>query len=176
MGPSPILRESGDGRGLAWVASTQWAAALTGAILSIIHPHQYIIGRSALLELARRPDAVSYMGDVNNILRVWASPFTALSIIVNRQTPIHRDIHGRDPWMDMLVTYGPYNGGQMELRSLGVRLSYESGTIVAICGKVVPHAVSDCVGERACIAYYMRDNVHARLNIPAGTWVNTNML
>ena len=78
--------------------------------------------------------------------------------------------------MDMLLTYGPYHGARMELRSLGVRLSYEPGTIVAICGKVVPHAVSDCTGERAGIAYYMRDNVHTCLNIPAGTWMNTNML
>jgi hypothetical protein len=64
----------------------------------------------------------------------------------------------------------------MELRSLGVRLSYEPGTMVAICGKVVPHGVSDCIGERGCIAYYMRDAVCACLQIPAGTWMNTYLL
>ena len=170
------MQESGDGQGLEWVARTQWVAALTGAILSIIHPQQYFIGRLALLELAQRPDSVSYMSDVKNILRIWASPYTCVSVIVNRQTPVHRNVKGRDSWMDMLLTYGPYHGARMELRSLGVRLSYEPGTIVAICGKVVPHAVSDCTGERACIAYYMRDNVHTCLNIPAGTWMNTNML
>jgi hypothetical protein len=171
-----MLWESSDKHGLEWVARTQWAAALTGAILSIIHPDQYIIGRLALLELVWWPDSISYMSDVKNILKVWASPFMALSVVVNRQTPIHRDVHGWFPWMDMLLTYGPYHSTRMELRSLGVWLLYESGTIVAICGKVVPHAVSECSGERVCIAYYMRDNVHARLNIPAGTWVNTNML
>ena len=151
-------------------------AAITGGILSIIHPQQYFIGRSALLELAQRPDCVCYMSDVKNILTVWASPYTGLSVVVNRETPVHHDVQGRHPWMDMMVTYGPYHGARMELRSLGVQLSYKSGTIVALCGKVVPHAVSDCTGEWACIAYYMRDTVHACLNVPAGTWMHTTML
>ena len=78
--------------------------------------------------------------------------------------------------MDLLVTAGPYSDCWMELRSLGVRLAYDSGTAVAMCGKVVPHAVSDCDGERACIAYYMRDNVQARLGLPAGTWTDIHTI
>jgi hypothetical protein len=174
--PSAILRQTSDGRALSWVNQTQWAAALVGGILSLIHPQQYVIGHMALLKVVERPDCVSYLSDVKNILRFWASPFTAASVVVNRQTPVHRDIQGQHPWMDMLLTYGPNQGARMELCSLGVRLSYEPGTMVAICGKVVPHGVSDCVGERACIAYYMRDMVHARLQIPAGTWMNTYLL
>ena len=80
-------------------------ATLTGAILLIIHPQQYFISR-----LAQRPDSVSYMSDVKNILRIWASPYTAISVMVNRQTPVHRDTQGQHPWMDMLLTYGPYHG------------------------------------------------------------------
>lgn len=171
-----MLRQSSDGLGLEWVIKTQWAAALAGGILSLVHPQQYKIGRMALIQLVERPDVVGHLDDVRNILRFWAAPFSAASVIVNRQTPIHRDIQGRHPWMDMLLTYGPYQGARMELRSLGLRLSYEPGTIVAICGKVVPHSVSECEGERACIAYYMRDNVHAALQVPAGTWMNLTQL
>ena len=145
---------------------------MTGGILSLIHPEQYLIGRTALLRLADQPEL---SGDPNAMivaLENWASPFSALSVIVNRVTPIHRDVQGRDSWLDMLVTYGPYDDCRMEFRSLGIRTVYSSGTIVALCGKVVPHSASDCRGERSCIAYYMRDNVHARVGVPAGSWMN----
>ena len=92
--PSAILRQTSDGRALSWVNQTQWAAALVGGILSLIHPQQYVIGRMALLKVVERPDCVSYLSDVKNILRFWASPFTAASVVVNRQTPVHRDIQG----------------------------------------------------------------------------------
>jgi hypothetical protein len=85
-------------------------------------------------------------------MAAWASPFTAMSLVMNCQTPVHRDVHGCHPWMDLLLTHGPYQGCGMELPSLGIRLLYESGMAVGICGKVVPHAVSDCKGERACLA------------------------
>ena len=90
-----MLQQSSDGQGLTWVAKTQWVAAITSGILSIIHPQQYVISRSALLKLAQRPDCVSYMSDVKNILTVWASPYTDLSVVVvNRETPVHRDVQG----------------------------------------------------------------------------------
>jgi hypothetical protein len=108
--PSAILRGSSDGRALSWVNQTQWAATLTGGILSLIHPQQYTIGRMALLQVAEWPDCVSYLSDVKNILRFWASPFTAASVVVNCQMPVHRDIQGQHPWMDMLLTYGPNHG------------------------------------------------------------------
>jgi hypothetical protein len=172
IAPSAELKSTSDGQVFAWLKQTMWIGALSGGILGLLHPQQYAIGRAAMLEMLYQPDMISNMDDTQRALTVWASPFTALSLVMNRQTPVHRDAHGRHPWMDLLLTHGSYNRCCMELRSLGIRLAYESGTAVAICGKVVPHAVSDCDGERACLAYYMRDSVHNRLSIPAGSWMN----
>jgi hypothetical protein len=159
-----------------WVSETQWISALSGGILSICHPEQYELGRASLLEMLNRPDVVRDVNHVARALSMWSSPFNGISVMINHITPIHRDTQGRFPWMDLLVTAGPYSDCRMELRSLGVRLAYDSGTAVAVCGKVVPHAVSDCDGERACIAYYMRDNVQARLGLPAGTWTDIHTI
>jgi hypothetical protein len=149
-----------------------WIGALSGGVLGLLHPQQYQLGRAALLEMLYQPDVIANMDDTKVAMAAWASPFTAMSLVMNRQTPVHRDVHGHHPWMDLLLTHGPYQGCGMELPSLGIRLLYESGTAVGICGKVVPHAVSDCKGERACLAYYMRDSVHNKLRILAGTWTN----
>ena len=155
-----------------WVKRAQWISALTGGILSLIHPEQYLVGRTALLRLAEQPGLSKDPVAMARILEDWTSPFNGLSVIVNWATPVHRDVQGRDSWLDMLVTHGPYSDCQMEFQSLGIRIAYSSGTIVGLCGKVVPHAASHCVGERACIAYYMRDNVHARLGVPASSWMD----
>ena len=160
----------------SWLKETWWAAAFTGGLLSIIHPEQYLLGRMALLEVANRPEECSAPDDIMSALGLWASPFTGVSVMVNRVTPVHRDVQGRDSWMDLLLTVGPYTGCRMEFRSLGIRAVYDTGTVVGVCSKVVPHAASEWSGERACIAYYMRDNVHARLGIPSGTWMNLNTM
>ena len=123
----------------------------------MIHPELYWAGREALLALISSPNEVSDTEVAFEILKHWGSPFTGLSVIQNRETPVHRDVQGRHPWMDILTTVGPYTNGRMELRSLGYRLKYESGTMVGICGKAVPHA--------------MRDKVHERLGIAAPSWM-----
>jgi Oxygenase domain of the 2OGFeDO superfamily len=154
------------------VKATQWTAAIAGGVLSLIHPEQYLLGRLSLLRLAERQEDVRSPEAMLDALRIWSSPCNAMSVMVNRVTPTHRDTQGRDPWMDILLTHGPYTDCRMEFRSLGVRVDYGSGTMVGVCGKVVPHAASECIGERACIAYYMRDRVHERLGVPAGGWMN----
>ena len=146
-------------------------SAFAGGVLSLIHPEQYLLGRLSLLRMSESHDQTGTPEAMLEALEMWASPFTGISIMVNRVTPTHRDTQGRHPWLDILVTHGPYTDCRMEFRSLGVRVEYGSGTMVGVCGKAVPHGVSECVGERACIAYYMRDNVHARLGVPAGEWM-----
>ena len=134
------------------------------------------LGQLSLLRMAERPNEIATPEAMRAALAGWASPFTGISVMVNRVTPTHRDTQGRHPWFDILVTHGPYSECRMELRSLGVRLEYNSGTMVGVCGKAVPHAVSECIGEHACIAYYMRDSVHSRLGVPAGGWMDVGYI
>jgi hypothetical protein len=47
--------------------------------------------------------------------------------------------------------------------------------MVALLGKMLRHGVSDCEGDRVCIAQYMRDNVHSRMGVKSPGWMNLDM-
>ena len=149
---------------------------LIAGILSIIHPELYHLGQEAWWRRIRGVAEAGTAADVLQLVRCWSVPFTALSVIVNRATPLHRDISGRNSWYDLMLTVGDYTNGLMRLPGLGVEMRYNPGTMVALCGKAIQHSVESCNGDRGCIAYYMRDAVMDRLGLPAGTWANRRNL
>ncbi|KDQ50179.1 hypothetical protein JAAARDRAFT_114171, partial [Jaapia argillacea MUCL 33604] len=81
-------------------------------------------------------------------------------------TPIHRDPKCRLGWFDLLATVGLYGYAEMELRGLGLWFRYTPGTAVALSRYIVKHGVSESDGERVCYAYFMRDRVLCRLQVP----------
>ena len=125
----------------------------------------------ALRRLWNNPDLVDRPLLLKEVLSLWSVPFSGVSIISNRSTPLHRDCNSRKEWMDLLVALGKYQRGIMTLPGLGVELLYSPGTVVGIAGRVLQHGV-ECDGERACLAYYMRDKVHERLGVRAPSWFN----
>jgi hypothetical protein len=85
---------------------------------------------------------------------------------------MHRDAQAAPPDYDFLVSAGTHTGAWLELPDVKTKLSYDPCTVVAICGRVLRHAVHDWAdGERLCIAHFMRDAVHDRLHIPRPDWV-----
>lgn len=109
--------------------------------------------------------------DLHSALLQWPSVFNAVTVLSNRSTPLHRDNKSRAPWYDLLATIGQYSGAFMDLPSIGLRLAYGPGTVIGMGGKVIRHGVSDCDGDRVCLAYYMRDKVHERMGTEAATWM-----
>ena len=71
----------------------------------------------------------------------------------------------------MLVSVGTYNEGVLILPGLGLTFQYNPGTVVGLCGKLLKHAVPEVVGNRVCLAYYMRDKVHERIGVSAPGWM-----
>lgn len=157
---------------LGWLQDNMEFSALCGGILSIIHPEQYHLGREALLQLQYNPHRIREPQHLATALAYWITPFSGISVIANRSTPVHRDMSTRKNWYDLLVTLGPYSFLSMKLPGLGVEVSYESGTIVGILGRIVPHSVEEASGERVCVSYFMRDNVLDLLGLPGGPWHN----
>lgn len=145
--------------------------AQIGAILRVIHPEMYAAGREAMVRLSNNPDVSNNHEDLETILRIWSTPFSALSVISNRATPIHIDGGARYPWPDILLTVGTYNYAEMDLPTLGYRLEYRPNTMVVILSKAIPHGVQKCEVDRVCIAMYMKDNVHSRLGVRPAQWV-----
>jgi hypothetical protein len=146
--------------------------ALLGAILNVMHLDLYRQGREAITILHRNPAFVpeEERSSLLDILQLWTNPFSALQVLVNRETPLHCDVRGRGTWFDMLVTLGKYQNGRLELPGLGLRLDYPPGTVVGIASKVITHGVGKVDGDRVCLAYFMRNKVLERLGISAGTW------
>lgn len=150
--------------------------AQLGAILQVIHPDMYAAGREAMVRLSQNPDVASNAEDLKTILRIWSTPFSALSVISNRATPTHIDGGARHPWPDILLTVGTYKYAEMDLPTLGYRLEYRPNTMVVVLSKAIPHGVQRCKTDRVCIAMYMKDNVHHRLGVRPAQWVRMNDL
>ena len=156
----------------AWLADTAESFALMGAFLSIVHPVLYRTGRDGFMKIISDPSVVKEGGMVLEILKLWTSPFSGYGLISNCTTPLHQDNNSQGPWFDFLMTVGPYSGSNLMLHSLGLKLRYDSGTMVALLGRIIRHGTTEANGSRLCIAQYMRDNVLDRLGMEAPNWIS----
>jgi hypothetical protein len=154
---------------LEWLRTQIQISAIVGGILAIIHPELYSAGVEALRALKAHPRTITKGERLPAVLKVWSSPFTAITAISNRDTPYHRDNGSGHPWFDILLAVGDYQNGCLELPGLGMRLKYDPGTAVALTGQVLQHGAS-CPGDRACIAYHMKSNVVEELGLSSPSW------
>jgi hypothetical protein len=120
--------------------------------------------------LRQQPDLVLEPEDLKEVLQMWTCIFHGVQVISNREAPLHRDGNSNPEWYDLLATVGPYEGAVLELPGVGLRLVYSPGTVVGLGGKVLQHGISGFEGERVCVAYYMRANVHERLGLQSSGW------
>jgi hypothetical protein len=144
--------------------------ALIGGIFSIIHPMLYDMGVQALKELQSDPKLCDNPERLREVLAFWHAPFSAISVISNRLTPLHCDTGGRAEWTDLLLALGEYDNGRLSVPAFGYTFKYNPGAIIGFSSKIFRHGAT-CVGNRAAIAFYMRDNVLNRLGLPSGTWM-----
>ena len=128
--------------------------ALLGGLLRIMQPAMYHAGINVMRTLRT-------LEDLRTPIDAWGSPFTSISIISNRETPLHRDSKSRRAWMDMLVSLGDFVSTCMELRTVGVDVTLTPGTMVGMSSMLIRHGVSRCAWNRVCVAWYMRNSVHA---------------
>ncbi|KAF8546211.1 hypothetical protein OG21DRAFT_1427731, partial [Imleria badia] len=91
--------------------------------------------------------------------------YCVTSVMVNRSCPVHLDAHRRPQWLDLLVMVGEYEEVDMVLPSLGLRLCYSPGSVVAMSGQLMQHGVGSIKGNQGVVSFYMRDNVHKHANV-----------
>nr|VWO96150.1 Amino acid permease family protein [Ganoderma boninense] len=94
--------------------------------------------------------------------------FPTVEVISNRSCLRHRSV-GRVPGsQDILVTLGNYGERAiLELRSLGISLPYDAGTVVPIVASLVVHGVPCVHRDRVCMALSMPRAVFDWFKIPA---------
>ena len=102
---------------------------------------------------------------------MWPTSFSGLSVIVNRETPRHRDSGGGPTHFDALVSAGTHKGAHLEIPDVGLTLTYDPGTVVIFAGRLLSHRVPCWEdGERICLAYYMKDCIHERYGVERPCW------
>jgi len=153
-----------------WTKEMSDISALIGGLTALINPEVYRAGMECLDAITLNPELIAKNVDLCDILAFWTSPYLAVSLISNRNTPLHRDNGGGYPTMDLLITVGKYRRGWFNVPSLGYNLRYNSGTVIGICGRVVRHgAIAE--GERLVWAHYLKANVLQELGIKEPYWV-----
>jgi hypothetical protein len=142
---------------------------LLGGLTSILNPHVFNAGIKIVQAIDTSPELVNKGETLPHILAAWSTPFIVLSLMNNRDTPVHRDNRSGFTVNDMLITVGPYSNKVLELPSLGCRFRYHSGTIASFSGRLLTHAAS-ADGERLCISQYLRESVLQAFNITDDMW------
>lgn len=133
-------------------------------MLRVAHPALYEAGRDLLIGLNSVPE-------LHPAVENWTSVFGAISIISNRESPVHRDSGTNARWYDALTNIGGDIDTRMDWPSFGIQLQYRSGTTILFSGYAIPHGVAGSEKERVCFAHYMKDNVHERFGVEAPNWM-----
>ena len=155
---------------MEWITLNQRFLYIMTAVLAVVHPAQYTAGFMILQSLRNHPTLLREPAELLKVLRVWCCPFTGVSIICNRETPSHRDAQANPQWYDILATMGSYQDLHFHLTGLGMSFHYRPGTVIALCGKLLTHAVDQIeYGDRACFAWFMREDVRTYLGVEVGT-------
>ncbi|EAU85137.2 hypothetical protein CC1G_08110 [Coprinopsis cinerea okayama7 len=157
-GPAATVKPV-NGEGRAFLRNITLASALVGAILSQINLDLFEKGMAVMAELYGNMELTKDHAIVAQVIEIWFSPFSSASLIVNRETPIHRDTSGPMEGMEMVVTGGNYSNGRFLTPSFNRSWVYNPGCVVALMGKLVPHGVPHVDGERYCIAYFWRQRL-----------------
>ncbi|TEB21106.1 hypothetical protein FA13DRAFT_1643574, partial [Coprinellus micaceus] len=139
-----------------FLSDTQELSALLGGILSIIHPELYHQGMKVLRSIYDAPDDFRNPDLIIDTLWVWGSPFTAMFLISNRHTPLHRDLLGALNSFDVVMSWGEYDNGRFDIPATGMTFRYDSGTAIFLDTRTFKHGASAVVGERFCFVLFFR--------------------
>ncbi|KAI0069815.1 hypothetical protein K474DRAFT_1747236 [Panus rudis PR-1116 ss-1] len=151
-------------RGIDWCTTIREPAAIVSGMLRIMHPEQYEMARNMMVQLAR-------FEHLENPLHRWPAVVTAIAMIANRESPLHRDRGAQYPWLDVLVSVGDYATAEFHMESVGCICANPPGTVIALSGAAIRHGSAHADGPRVCYSFYMREDVRRSLGIPAAGWM-----
>ncbi|KZP34555.1 hypothetical protein FIBSPDRAFT_718978 [Athelia psychrophila] len=144
----------------SFIAETTPLEILANTVTSVINPQLYSAGQQAIHVIQTLHPNIP-----------WPSVWSGIALIVNRETPYHRDTGGSISMYDLLVSAGTHQAAYIEIVELGAEFLYLPGTMVALSGIVLKHRVKSWVGgERICSAHFMKDSVHNRLGQARPAW------
>lgn len=156
-----------------WCTSMPDTQPIINALTSYIAPHTFEAGCTSIKEIKSIQQSLHPNAPfIENVLN-WPSVFSGISVISNRKTKYHTDKGGHDSVFDLLVSCGTHSNCKIKVPELKLSFSYNPGTIVAVNGSFLHHAVEEWSGgDRICYAHYMKRNVHKRTGVTRPQWQN----
>ena len=145
--------------GVRYLREDRDSLAILGAVLSLLHPRAAKQGLAIMEGIAKGTIKNEATNSLDQARLLWSSPFTAFSVISNRETELHRDGKGFGPFYDLITTVGHYTGGRFEVPGIGLCFRYDPGTIMGLCGKVLGHSVAAVDGDRFCLVQFFHRKV-----------------
>ena len=156
-----------------WLEKHLEVSAMLGGILSIMHPQQYQQGINNLKYLASHPKLLIDASLLDYILELWSAPFTAITVISNRDTPRHRDVGAAHSCFDLVLTVGAARHVWFSVPGLGIDFAYNNGTVVGLSSRALVHGVHSH-GERVCFVYHTKEVVSRTLGSDTLPWANVS--
>jgi hypothetical protein len=138
---------------------------LINAVVALTAKEQFKIGFQAI-------NAVKELKLHQNTL-LWPSIFSGMGVIVDRETPEHRDSGGAISHFDFLLSAGNHCDAFLRVPDVASVFEYNPGTAVMLVGRALAHSVPRTwKGLRICLAHYMKDKVHDKVKVPRPPLVN----
>ena len=151
-----------------FMADIAVAENLCNVALALIHPDLY---RASLESISKIKNDKNLVAHYHQNVQLWPSAFSAIQVIVNRQTPCHRDQGAFPTSYDLLLSLGTHSDARMTLREIGASFLYTPGSVMVLSGKVLLHeCMSWSGGERICVSHFIKDSVHERCAVQRPNW------
>lgn len=112
-------------------------------ILRVVHPEGYKACKDLQEAICRAEPYAKAFRSIDNLL--WEGR----ALIYNRTTPLHCDRRDALSSWTPIVTLGQYQGGDLGLPAIGVKLHHGPGSINFIRGALMAHEVGPWSGTEA---------------------------
>lgn len=162
-----------------WLHIAKHGELIMDGIFSVTSPQLYLHAREMMRAIKAGDYNINKFDQYAEQIGEWPSSFSGIAIICNRKTKAHTDTNGDLKWYDYLLSLGSHsmqagreNRTFLELDQIGAKLSYAPGTVIALSGKLLKHAVRTWDTEdRVCFAHFIRDKIHAKTGLEKPSWV-----
>lgn len=151
---------------LDWIRANERLFAINTAILALIHPQQFSLGMNFLKAVIENPAKTIRTAVFPDILHAWVSPMTGF--VLNSNSPIwsQQALGAKCEWYDILNACGNYEGEDLFLSEINLRLRLPQRTTIAICSPIFKYRVGNVMtGSRMVFTWYMSQCLWENLNI-----------
>ncbi|KAG1771385.1 hypothetical protein EV702DRAFT_1049007 [Suillus placidus] len=161
-------------RSLSIIMTMQQPALIASAALRIMHPQLYLASIRTHIKLSHW-SAEQELHDMHNLLKHWASIYTRVAIMCNRQSPYHRDQKCPPEAFDILTCIRSYCHAVMQLTNLGIDLVYNPGIMVSYSGLLVRHGIH-VDGDLIVWVWFLRDSMPNYAGTPRPDYARYNLV